>query len=290
MPIKDVQGASVHYEIVEPPGLAGGPTLALSPGGRNPLADIRDLARMMAARGYRVLLHDRRNCGISDVGFDASRSEFEMWADDLHALMRDLGLLPAIIGGSSSGARLALTFALRYPRDVHALLLIRVTGGKFAVDRLVEKYYDSNARAAAAGGMAAVCETEHFAELICGRPAIRDQLMAIAPEAFVHCMNEWREPFLAGLDLPLIGTTKADLASLTMPVCIVPGNDLTHPRERGPISAALIPGAELFHVADTERDVDVTPADEWGQHYPAMARIFTDFLKRRLQSSLPAEV
>jgi pimeloyl-ACP methyl ester carboxylesterase len=287
MPVAVVEGARINYQILEPAAGTNGQAMALSPGGRNPLADISDLGRLMAANGYRVLLHDRRNCGVSDVGFDPTRSEFEMWAGDLRTLLRDLGMLPAIIGGSSSGARLALTFALRHASDVRALLLIRVTGGKYAVDRLVEKYYDSNARAAATGGMAAVCETEHFAELINGRPAIRDQLMAMSPEAFIHCMTEWKKPFLAGLDLPLIGTTAADLGSLAMPVCIIPGNDLTHPRERGAMSAHLIPGAELFHVTDIERDIDVTPAGEWGQNYPAMARIFAEFLERRLQSPLP---
>ena len=44
------------------------------------------MAKAMAATGYRVLLHDRRNCGASDVAFDGSASEHEVWADDLHAL------------------------------------------------------------------------------------------------------------------------------------------------------------------------------------------------------------
>ena len=156
MPSAVIDRAHINYEIVEPPVGATGVSLALSPGGRNPLADMRDLAHHMAASGYRVLLHDRRNCGASDVGFDASRTEYEMWADDLHALLGNLGMLPAIVGGSSSGARLALTFALRHRRSIRALLLIRITGGQFAAERLVEKYYDSNARAAADGGMAAV--------------------------------------------------------------------------------------------------------------------------------------
>ncbi len=282
MPFTTINGAHITYEIIEPPKGNGGPALSLSPGGRNPMADMRDLGTLMAAAGYRVLLHDRRNCGASDVGFDARRSEYELWADDLQALLRHLGMLPAIVGGSSSGARLALTFALRHRQSVRALLLIRVTGGQFAVDRLVEKYYDSNARAAAAGGMAAVCETEHFAEVIRNRPENRALLMRMKPADFIACMNAWRAPFLAGSDLPLIGTTAADLRSLHVPASVIPGNDLTHPRQRGATVAPLIPDCELNHVTDIERDVDVTPADEWGQHYPAMARIFTDFLTRKL--------
>ncbi len=282
MPFTTLDGAHINYEIIEPLNSNGGPALTLSPGGRNPMADMRDLGSLMAAAGYRVLLHDRRNCGASDVGFDARRSEYELWADDLHALLRHLGMLPAIVGGSSSGARLALTFALRHRQSVRALLLIRVTGGQFAVDRLVEKYYDSNMRAAAAGGMLSVCETEHFAEVIRNRPENRALLMAMKPADFIACMNAWRAPFLAGSELPLIGTTAADLRSLHVPVSVIPGNDLTHPRERSAIVAPLIPDCELNQVTDIERDIDVTPAEEWGLHYPVMARIFTDFLARKL--------
>src|SRR5215475_13097039 len=191
MPRADINGVSINYEILG----ERGPALALSPGGRNPPANVRRFAEHMAAAGYRVLLHDRRNCGASDVAFDPRKSEYEVWADDLNALARALGMLPAIVGGTSSGARLALLFALRYPQSVRALLLWRVTGGAFAVRRLAEKYYDQYIGLARSGGMAAVCAEEHFAELIRNRPANRDKMMAMAPDAFIAAMQAWRAPF-----------------------------------------------------------------------------------------------
>lgn len=282
MPIATISGGSVNYELIEPGRPRGSPVIALSPGGRSPMADIQGLGVLLAEAGHRVLLHDRRNCGASDVGFDVSRSEYEMWADDLHELLGLLGLRGSVIAGSSSGARLALTYALRFPQAVRALLLIRITGGRFAVDRLIEKYFDVHARAAAAGGMAAVCETEHFSEVIRNRPANRERLMSISPTDFIACMKAWRAHFLAGIDLPLIGTSEADLRSLRAPVCIIPGNDLTHPLERGALVAPLIPDCEVHYVTRQVRDIDVTPPEEWTRHYPAMARIFSDFLARRL--------
>lgn len=283
MPTAVIAGAHVNYEIVEPARPRDGVRdLALSPGGRNPMGDMRRLADLMAAAGWRVLLHDRRNCGASDVGFDATRSEFEMWADDLAALLTHVGMSPAVIGGSSSGARLALTLALRHPASVRALLLMRITGGRFAVDRLIEKYYDSASRAAASGGMAAVCEEAHFSEVVRANPRNRALLMAMRPAEFIACMNAWRAHFIAGIDVPLIGTSEAELGSLRMPVCIIPGNDLTHPRARGALVAPMIVSAELHHVTDVEHAIDVTPVEEWSAHYPAMARVFEEFLKRRL--------
>ena len=108
MPYANIGGVAINYEILG----RRGPSMALSPGGRNPYAHVMPIAERMAAKGYRVLLHDRRNCGASDASFDPSRSEYEVWADDLDDLLTQFDMAPAIIGGSSSGARLALTFAL----------------------------------------------------------------------------------------------------------------------------------------------------------------------------------
>src|SRR3954466_15067280 len=101
MPYATIRGVSINYQILG----ERGPSMMLSPGGRNPASHVLPIAEAMAAKGYRVLLHDRRNCGASDVAFDPSKSEFEVWADDLEALLRQLDMVPAIIGGSSSGAR-----------------------------------------------------------------------------------------------------------------------------------------------------------------------------------------
>ena len=103
---------------------------------------VKPLAQRMAVAGYRVLIHDRRNCGLSDIAIGGEGSEYEIWAEDLYELLSRLNGLPVIVGGSSSGCRLSLLFALKYPHAVRALLLWRVTGGAFAAQRLTENYYD----------------------------------------------------------------------------------------------------------------------------------------------------
>ncbi len=284
MPYADLRGVAINYEILG----ERGPAMALSPGGRNPIASVKPFATCMADAGYRVLIHDRRNCGASDIAFDPSRSEYEVWADDLHALLRQLGMLPAIIGGSSSGARLSLLFALRHPQAVRALLLWRVTGGAFAVRRLAEKYYDQYIRLAERGGMAAVCAEEHFAELIRNRPSNRERLMAIEPQQFIAIMRAWRDPFVAGADLPLIGTSAADLRSIKAPTCIIPGDDLTHASETGAIAARLMPDCELHRVTAVDQDIDITPAEDWAARAPDIVAIFCGFLVRKLPAGATA--
>jgi pimeloyl-ACP methyl ester carboxylesterase len=281
MPLARINGVSINYEIIG----ARGEAMALSPGGRNPLAQVKPFAERMAAAGYRVLLHDRRNCGASDVAFDPRKSEYEVWADDLFTLAGELDMLPAIVGGSSSGARLALLLALRYPQAVRALLLWRVTGGAFAVRRLAEKYYDQYIRLAEAGGMAAVAAEEHFAELIRNRPENRERLMAIEPSAFIAIMRAWREPFVAGADLPLIGTSAADLRAIAAPACLIPGDDLTHRGDTGAAAGRLMPDCEVHRVTSLDQDVDVTPAEDWYAKAGDIGAVFADFLARKLPAT-----
>jgi pimeloyl-ACP methyl ester carboxylesterase len=278
MPIANVRGVSLNYEILGDRG----PAMALTPGGRNPLSNVKPYAEQMAARGYRVLIHDRRNCGASDVSFDGSKSEYEVWADDLHALLKQLGMLPAIVGGTSSGGRLSLLLALRYPQDVRALILWRITGGEFAIKRLTEKYYDQYIRLAQQGGMAAVCDEEHFAERIRERAGNRERLMAMDPQDFIAVLQAWREPFAASGNLPLIGTTEADLHSITIPTCIIPGDDLTHGSRHAATAARHMPNSELHSLTTGDRDVDITPPEEWYARAGAIADIFADFLARKL--------
>src|SRR3974390_2695287 len=125
MPEALIRGVHINYEVIG----ERGPWIALTPGSRRPYAELKDLSRMLASAGYRILLHDRRNCGASEVAFDGSASEHEIWADDLFHLGTQLGALPIYAGGSSAGARLAILFALRHRHAARGLLLWRVTGG-----------------------------------------------------------------------------------------------------------------------------------------------------------------
>ena len=273
-----VRGVELAYEVV---GEAG-PWVALMPGGRRSMAVVRSLAGRMAAAGYRVVIHDRRNCGASAVAIGGAGSEYESWADDLHALLSHLGALPAIVGGSSSGCRTALLFCLRHPGAARALLLWRVTGGEFAAKHLSYTYYTQYMEAAESGGMPAVAGTEHFAELIAADPANRDRLLGMAVEDFTAAMARWRTYFLDGAALPVIGATEADLARVAVPAIVVPGCDRIHPMETGRRAQRLLPDAELFEMFHVQQDVDMYPLEEWDAREGELAAAFLGFLERRL--------
>ena len=276
MPVATVRGAAIHYQIVGEKG----PWVSLSPGGRRAIEGVRSIGQRIAQAGYRVLLHDRRNCGASDVIIDGDESEYDIWADDLNVLLTQLGAAPAYVGGASSGCRMAILFALRHPQAVRALLLWRVTGGRIAADHLARQYYTDYIELAQRGGMAAVCESEHFRERIGARPENRARLMAMEPQRFITVMSHWREYFIAGADQPVIGASEDELRSIRVPACIVPGNDRIHARRAGANVGRLIPGAEVRDIMPPGPDLDDIPFAEWDRREGELAAVFLDFLKR----------
>ena len=276
MPVASIRGVDIDYEILG----ERGPFVALQPGGRRAGAGVRSLAEKIAEAGYRVIAYDRRNTGASGVAIEGE-SENDEWAEDLHELLGRIDALPAYIGGSSSGCRLAMILALRRPEDVRGLLLWRVTGGAYAAERLTNQYYTSHIEAAQQGGMAAVCAMEHWSEVIKANPASRAKLMALDPQDFIARMTRWRQSFQAGADYPVIGLSPAQLRSMTMPTCIAPGNDRVHPRLPGQVAHRMMPNAEYHEVMSEDRmDLDVA-FEDWEKKEGLLAAIFIDFLRRQ---------
>jgi pimeloyl-ACP methyl ester carboxylesterase len=276
MPIAQIRGVAINYEILGDRG----PFIALQPGGRRGLVGVKSLGGKLAEAGNRVIVYDRRNCGASGVAIEGE-SENEIWAEDLHELLAGLDALPATIGGSSSGCRLAMILALRRPEDVRGLLLWRVTGGAFAAERLTNQYYTSHIEAAQQGGMAAVCAMEHWSEVIKANPASRARLMAMDAQDFIARMTEWRRSFASGADHPVIGLSPAELRSMIVPACIAPGSDPVHPRVAGQAAHRLMPNAEYHQVVtDDHADLDAAFAD-WDRKEGLLAATFIDFLRRQ---------
>ena len=93
MPIAHIRGVNLRYEIIG----SDGPVVTLLTGGRRGYDEFIPLAEKVAAHGHRVLLHDRRNTGASDILMAADDVEEAVWADDLNALLGELDMVPAFI-------------------------------------------------------------------------------------------------------------------------------------------------------------------------------------------------
>lgn len=276
MPVARIRGVDINYEVIG----TSGPWLALITGGRRAYAEFVPLARKIADAGHRVVLHDRRNTGASQIVIEGKQAEEEIWTDDVVALMEQLGAPQAFYGGASSGARTCMLTCLRHPHAVRALLLMRVTGGDFAAGRLPEMYYGQFIRAAREGGMAAVCATEQYRERIAAHPANGPYLMALDPAEYIRVMSHWLELFVSGPRSPVMGVTEAQLRSIAVPTLVIPGNDKTHASVSGRAAASLIPGSELFELPIEDQDVALIPFPEWAPHEPAIAGACAAFMQR----------
>jgi pimeloyl-ACP methyl ester carboxylesterase len=278
MPEALVRGVHINYDIIG----TRGPFIALTPGSRRPYGELVDLSKAIAANSYRVLLHDRRNCGASDVAFDGTGSEHEVWADDLYEFGKQLGALPMYVGGSSAGARLAILYAMRHPDGLRGLLLWRVTGGQEAVDKLSENYYGQYIKLARQGGMQAVAGSEHFTECVKARPANKERLLATGTEHFIEVMTVWREKFLQSATLPIVGASEADLNAIQAPACLIAGNDVIHTPATARKAARLIPNSELHEDVVEKRSDDNLlkewDREEWRDAEPRLVAIFAAFL------------
>lgn len=278
MPVANVRGVEIYYRVFG----ESGPWVALTTGGRRDHSEFLGLAELLAAAGFRVLLHDRRNTGASEIRIDGDEGEEAIWADDLHALLGQLGALPAFIGGASSGSRTSLLLYLRHREAVRGLMLMQLTGGAFAAGRLPENYYGQYIKAVREGGMAAVCETEMYRARIAANPANGPRVMRMDPAQFIAVMQRWLDLFMAGPKEPLLGVSADDLRSITVPVIVIPGNDKTHAAVNGRAAHALIPGCELFELPIEHQDVPLVMYSQWKPQEPLVARAFAAFMQRAM--------
>jgi hypothetical protein len=112
-------------------------------------------------------------------------------------------------------------------------------------------------------GMEAVCRIDHFAGLVAARPENRRVLLDLEPARFIEAMLRWRDSFLVGSHLPVMGLDDEDLARVGVPTAIVPFYDRMHPRSAVAHAHRLICGSRLFdHAPARWMDQPVYAADD----------------------------
>jgi pimeloyl-ACP methyl ester carboxylesterase len=284
MPVSNIRGVNINWQVIGDRG----PWLMATTGGRRGHDEFIPLAQKIARYGYRVMLHDRRNTGASDLCIEGDEGEEAPWLGDMYELMRSQDALPAFFSGSSAGARTSIRFYLRYPQAVRGLLLLRVTGGPFAAGRLPENYYGQFIRTAQKGGMAAVCAMEAWQERFKENPRGRDYLANLPADQFIRVFTRWKQVFEAGANHPVMGVTEQELRSIKAPTLIIPGNDNTHSSASGRVAHDLIAGSELHQLPITDQDVPLIPFPEWGQYEEEIARVFADFMRRAVAAEKSA--
>ena len=284
MPLSKINGVNINWQVIGDHG----PWVMATTGGRRGYDEFVPMAQKIARSGFRVMLHDRRNTGASDLWIDGDEGEEAPWLGDMHELMRQNDALPAFFCGSSAGARTSIRFYLKYPQAVRGLLLLRVTGGAFAAGRLPENYYGQFLTAAEAGGMAAVCAMDAWKERFKENPRGRDYLADLPVEKFIKVFTRWKEVFEAGGKYPVMGVTEQELHSIKVPVMIIPGNDQTHSSASAAVAHKLIPGSQVHQLPIADQEVPLIPFPEWGPYEEEIARTFVDFMQRAMATEKSA--
>jgi pimeloyl-ACP methyl ester carboxylesterase len=276
MPITKINGFNINWQVIGDRG----PWVMATTGGRRGHDEFIPMAHKIARHGFRVMLHDRRNTGASDLWIEGNDGEEAPWLGDMYELMRQNDALPAFFCGSSAGARTSIRFYLKYPQAVRGLLLLRVTGGEFAAKRLPENYYGQFIKAVQDGGMAKMIEMDAWKERFKENPGGRDYLAKLPADKFIAVFKRWKEIFEAGGKHPVMGVTEQELRSIKVPVMIIPGNDQTHSSASAAVGHKLIPGSELHQLPIKDQDVPLIPFPEWGPYEEEIADTFVKFMQR----------
>ena len=263
MPYTKINGINLYYE-----DYGTGPTVILTPGGRVDREGLRPIAALLSGQ-CRVILHDRRNCGRSEVAIYGELSEQHHWAEEMAELLLHLEAAPAYAVGGSAGSRTSLTLAARRPEVVKGVLVWEVSGGPRSAAETAPNYYGQFIAAAERGGMAAVLETEYFAQRIADNPANRERLLNMEASEFCAVMRRWQDAY--SLPNPVSDLTEEQLAGISCPVVLFEGNtpDEVHHKSAAEAAQRWIPNAELRPSAWTDGEWDII-----GQHdhtFPGIA-------------------
>jgi pimeloyl-ACP methyl ester carboxylesterase len=282
MPELLVNGCTLHYEE-----FGRGVPVVVTPGGRW-AGYVQRVVATALAKDFRVICWDRRNTdGKSDFVIAGDRSEADVWADDLAALIRALDLAPCYVG-EYAGCRITPLLCLKYPELVKGLMLAWPSGGDYAAERLPKNFYRQYIRAALRQGMAGVIEIDRFAASIAHNPANRTRLLAMGPAEFVRQMAYWAAFFDTSGDLPIAGcrATAEEWATIETPAIVTGGVDAIHPTQTAQSLHRLLRNCQYHD--------PVVTAEEWSGLFNVLpfpqvsdfqgeriAPVWRDFIRRQ---------
>lgn len=227
-----------------------GPSVIWSPGGFSGVDVAQPVADKFVEEGFKVVTFDRPTTEHSDLVFDGDHL-LRIWAECMHSMLSDFGLLPVVAGGGSGGMCTSLYFAHMFPEDVSALLLVSPpTRDQDIWEGLISQTLTEPGRIARDNGMGAVIE--HGGALFAWdnqvdlRPQKKDQLLSMDGAAFASKIEIWAETW-AGSGRPFLSSLEDDeIKKLQMPIIIVSGPDPLHPLESSELLHKTITHSELL--------------------------------------------
>lgn len=152
-------------------------------------------------------------------GFGRSQSSgpftMESMADDLHALLGQIGALPCVLAGLSMGGYIALAYARKYPQDLTGLMLVdtKAEGDtaqqKENRQRMVDLVREKGSKAVAEQMLPKMLADETPKRRPAVAQALRSLMEACPPKTIEHALLAMRDrpdqsPFLPSIPAPTL--------------------------------------------------------------------------------------
>jgi len=220
---------------------------------------------------FRLLSMDFRGHGETQPLGPPEKIGMASFADDLLALLDELGIGQAVVGGISMGAAVALNLALRFPHRVHALILSRPcwldhpsppNARMFlSIAQCIRQY-------GAKEGRKQFCQSGEYRDLFRHWPYFAQSLLGLlddprAEETVVKLEQIANDAPCRSLD---------ELATIRLSTLVlVNRHDPVHPYEYGEVLVQAIPGAQLREVAPK--------SESESRHAADVQRCITEFLQ-----------
>lgn len=210
--------------------------------------------------GIRPLTLESRGHGGSQAG-DPSLFSIATFTDDVAALIAERHLAPAIVGGISMGAAIAMRLAVLQPKAVRALIIARPAWVTSAAPANTRPYVE-------VGELLAKHPAGEAQKLFLASDTAKD-LAAKAPDNlasltgfFARAPLEVTMHLLTRIAADGPGVTPADVARIACPVLIIGHRqDLAHPLAACQELAQLIPKAQLVEITPKARNKAVYTSD-----------------------------
>jgi len=217
---------------------------------------------------FTIVAPDVRGHGRS-VCREVAKHSFAQYVDDAVALMDELEIEDAVVGGESIGSGIAIGLALAHPARVRGLVVITPPYAGEA-----RGYFDDMQDLAfsmlkAAGESVAEKGIAAFDPLLAVMPpAVQPRAAAMIQE---HDLESVGAAYRAQYGLqPFAGET--DLQALNQPVLLVPGRDVVHPSGVSDLYAETLPNVT---VSDVQPVVDPDDASACAPMIAAIRQFLT---------------
>lgn len=257
MPKLNINNIEIYYEEH-----GSGPAMLWAHGLGQNLSDWNELVSFFENR-YRVITYDARGHGRSQILDSEDDYSQDLMIADMLALMNELSIDSAIVGGHSMGANVALNFALRYPQRCAIVIPVAIGTGSSDPVRW-KKYWGKLADLAENNGIKAYVEGLRETpawERALSHPLIGERVTqsesANKPQAIANIIRGIQRK------RPSVYELEPELKALKVPALVVFNEGDTPVLECSKYLAACIPGASLAEISATSHWTQLEAPDEF---------------------------